>query len=174
MLMKIIKKSGIAILLAVLFVGCKDKSEIITGPFLIKEGVLISQKSGDSVTGIAEWYYENGQLMERTEYRNGVMHGLSESYHPNGQLSYRGKYSSDIQIGVSEYYEDDGYLKVKYIPAGELLIHKFYTKAGNIDSIEPYKNGKLHGMLENFDSEGNLKEKKCYQDGEKVDISLCN
>jgi antitoxin component YwqK of YwqJK toxin-antitoxin module len=40
----------------------------------------------DKRHGYWEVYYENGQLMYKGNYVNGIKHGYWESYHYNGKL----------------------------------------------------------------------------------------
>ena len=50
-----------------------------------------------------EWYYENGQLLYKCEYRHGKVYGLWEDYWSNGQISYKGEYKNKKKIGLWYY-----------------------------------------------------------------------
>ena len=55
---------------------------------------------------LLESYYDNGQLMVRGIYRDGVPDGLNESYHENGVVFQKGTYKDGEKCG--EWLE--GYL----------------------------------------------------------------
>jgi antitoxin component YwqK of YwqJK toxin-antitoxin module len=38
--------------------------DVVTGPFLIRDGITYDQKTNEPVTGIVEKFHENGQLVE--------------------------------------------------------------------------------------------------------------
>ena len=38
--------------------------EVVTGPFLVRDGITYDQKTNEPVTGIVEKFHENGQLVE--------------------------------------------------------------------------------------------------------------
>tara|TARA_B110001450_G_scaffold162924_1_gene151850 strand:+ start:106 stop:609 length:504 start_codon:yes stop_codon:yes gene_type:complete len=162
------------LLIAIFLTGCSKESEVLSGPFLIQDRIIIYQSSGEPVTGIIEDFYANGKMEIRVTYRDGKMHGSSLSYHPNGQLSFRAEYWENQQVGESEYYEDDGFLKARYLDIDDLQITTFYQKNGQLDSIERIKDNKLHGVYENYDESGKLKEKQCYQNGAKLEMSYCD
>ena len=77
-----------------------------------ENGQLIQRKNYKNgiPDGLFEWYYENGQLSSRGHYKNGKYDGLYESYYPNGQLGSRGHYKNYKQVGKWEYYNEDGTL----------------------------------------------------------------
>ena len=45
--------------------------EVVTGPFLIRDGLTYHQDTNELVTGIIEDFYENGQLKSRENYIDG-------------------------------------------------------------------------------------------------------
>ncbi len=56
-------------------------------------------------------YYEAGQLLEATEYKNGRRHGNFTYYHKNGQISQSGRYKHGELIGKHLEYHANGQLK---------------------------------------------------------------
>ena len=38
--------------------------EVVTGPFLVRDGITYHQDTNELVTGIVDEFYENGQLVE--------------------------------------------------------------------------------------------------------------
>ena len=43
----------------------------------------------DTKNGVIETYYDNGQLMSRSNYKDGNLDGLREDWYSNGQLESR-------------------------------------------------------------------------------------
>ena len=54
--------------------------EVITGPFLIREGITYNQNTNEPITGIVEEFYANGQLNWRVNYIDGKPDGLWEDF----------------------------------------------------------------------------------------------
>ena len=42
--------------------------DVVTGPFLIRDGIYYHQDTNELVTGIVEKFHENGQLKEKGIY----------------------------------------------------------------------------------------------------------
>ena len=69
-------------------------------------------RSGD-LDGLYESYFENGQLMNKSFYKDGNYFGLNEGYYDNGQLRFRTNYDSGEWMrvdGREEWYFPDGRL----------------------------------------------------------------
>jgi antitoxin component YwqK of YwqJK toxin-antitoxin module len=58
--------------------------------------------------GIWEIYYDNGKLLYKGTYINGLRHGLWIWYYTNGKLSYKGNYIQGKLDGLVEWYNLDG------------------------------------------------------------------
>jgi antitoxin component YwqK of YwqJK toxin-antitoxin module len=56
-----------------------------------------------------EIYFENGQLQQRGDYKDGEPDGLLEGYHYNGQLRWRVNYNNGKKDGISETYDKNGW-----------------------------------------------------------------
>ena len=50
--------------------------EVVTGPFLIRDGIYYHQDTNELVTGIIEGFYNGGQLRFRGTYKDGKRDGL--------------------------------------------------------------------------------------------------
>ena len=99
-------------------------------------------------TGIVDSYYENGNLRNKVNYKEGEPKGLIEWYYENGQLEKKGNYKEGLrEDGLWEYFYKNGQLSYKY----------------------NYKNGKKDGVWVNFNQDGSLKKTETWKDGEKID-----
>ena len=76
--------------------------EVVTGPFLIRDGIYYHQDTNELVTGIVEEFYNDGQLERRENRIDGKRDGLRESFHENGQLRIRQNYIDGKVDGLSE------------------------------------------------------------------------
>ena len=121
--------------------------EVVTGDFLIRDGIYYHQDTNELVTGIIEGFYDDGQLRARRNYRDGQEEGLWENFHENGQLDRRGNYIDRIQDGLWEGFWRNGQLEYR----------------GN------YIDGEPDGLWEWFYEDGRLIETKTYRNGELVE-----
>ena len=53
--------------------------------------------------GISKWYYENGKINKKIEYKDGIPHGIHEYYWPNGKLAVK-----KTQGGLREKFDEEG------------------------------------------------------------------
>jgi hypothetical protein len=81
--------------------------------------------------GLLEKYYSNGQLWSRQNFKNGKQDGLLEDYYRKGQLFKRGKYNDDTKEGLWEKFYDNGQVEFErtYIE-GKIIESKYYQESG--------------------------------------------
>ena len=92
-------KKLLTILCLVLLSSCSQEPPLL----LIRDGITYDQNTNEPFTGIVEEFHENGQLEQRTTYRDGeevVQTRLT--YRENGQLEYRTNYRAGEQDGLWE------------------------------------------------------------------------
>ena len=148
--------------------------------------------------GPFETYNENGQLDSKVFYKDGKLDGPSETYDENGQLKYKGSYKDGKREGPLEQYHDNGQLKSKisykdgkrkdgpfetYDENGQLKSKGSYKDderdgpyelfVGGMRLEQFYKGGKRHGLEKWFSTDGSISDKECYQNGEEVDLTVC-
>jgi cytochrome c biogenesis protein CcmG/thiol:disulfide interchange protein DsbE len=122
--------------------------EVVTGPFLIRDGIRYHQDTNELVTGIVEEFHENGQLRDKSNFKDGVLDGLNEYFHENGQLLFRANYRDGKPDGLHESFHGNGQLRDK----------------------SNFKDGVLDGLRESFHGNGQLKETGNFQDGKREGI----
>ena len=66
-----------------------------------------------SLNGKVVSYYENGQLRERANFKDGKEEGFWEEYYENGQLKSKVNYQEGKKVGFWEEYYENGQLKKK-------------------------------------------------------------
>ena len=84
--------------------------EVVTGPFLIIDGITYDQNTNEPVTGIVESFHGNGQLSSRGNFVDGEQDGLWEEFDEDGQLEMRGNYIDGEPVGLFEFFDENGNL----------------------------------------------------------------
>lgn len=132
--------------------------------FYAKGGHMISKGSFDSMgkrEGEWVWYYNDGTVKERTNYKAGKREGSSETYHPNGKLHYRTTYANDKIEGDYESFALHGGLIQKAQVKADLLEGKVeaYYSNGTKSAELYYKAGKISGENSLYTIDGKLYKK---------------
>ena len=90
-----------------------------------------------SLNGKVVSYYENGQLRERANFKDGKEEGFWEEYYENGQLKSKVNYQDGKEEGFWEDYYENGQLMMK----------------------ANHKDGELDGPWEKYSEDGQLVRK---------------
>lgn len=56
--------------------------------------------------GIANEYYESGQIQAEYNFKNGKLNGISKAYYENGKYQYIDTYKNNIKINRKAYTEE--------------------------------------------------------------------
>ena len=78
---------------------------------VMRDGLFYEPFSTNIANGQYEIYHKNGQLKEKSTYKDGKLNGPFESYHKNGQLKEKSTYKDGKANGPSEFYYENGQLK---------------------------------------------------------------
>ena len=109
--------------------------------------VVVGKEQGKVIKGKreGEWleYYKNGEVKEKSNFKDGKAEGESIVYYDNGKLRGKGNYKD----GKAE---------------GEIFS---YFENGESELIANFKDGKLEGEFLSYYKNGQLKEKSNYKDG---------
>ena len=133
--------------------------------FYASNGKVISEGLMRGRTYIGPWkYYHNNskQLMTLEHYDNGgKLEGEKFVYYPNGQIAEKSFFKDNKLDGKALWYTEEGVLIKKYqynmgILDGEA---KFYDKSGTLVAEGVYQNDKKHGIWKYYEN-GELKEEK--------------
>lgn len=102
-----------------------------------KNGSLKKSKTYEKgiLNGEVTTFYESGELNEKYYMKNGNYHGTFESFHVSGKEQTKGHYYNGLKNGE----------------------WKFYNKNGSLSQIEFFLDGKLDGILVEYNNVG-LKE----------------
>ena len=145
---------SIALLTLLVLGGCSN--EYSKEQLVERGGLIYEVNSQIPFTGSNEWFYEDGQLQRKRNYKDGKEDGLYESYHENGQLEFKGNYKDGERDGLREWYYEDGQLQRKrnYKDGKKDGLYESYHENGQLKSKRNYKDGKEEGLSENYDENG--------------------
>lgn len=135
--------------------------------------VLKSNGVGKTENGhkVGEWlfYYPNGKLMAKENYKAGMLDGICLAYFPNGQLASKEKWDEDLQEDSSWYYHPNGsiFRKGMYVNGVYQKTWLTYFENGKLEQECPYLDGVPNGICKNWFESGRLKETGRYHDGKK-------
>ena len=126
--------------------------------------------------GVAILYYDKKDaIFTREHWKDGDRHGLAERFFDNGQLQEREHWKNGVRDGVSEKWFRDGVLyRRAHYTDGELdgLFERFHDN-GQLETRENYKDGMREGVVEMWGSEGLLLYRWLYENDKPVrDLGL--
>ena len=165
----------------------------------IFNGVLIARKYGQNITGIyfyengknygiANSYYENGQLYLTGNYVNDKIEGKSFEYYLNGKLKDERFYKNGIIINSMEYYENGrkkrifktteglrgiitGYYEDGIHKSSEMSVIQEYDRKGGTnyimdgESIAYDKKGQVLGIINYKDNKTTGLKQQAFKNG---------
>jgi antitoxin component YwqK of YwqJK toxin-antitoxin module len=141
------------------------------------------------ITGEWKWFYENGNLLRREEFRKGIEDGELEEYAIDGKLISKGEYCDGEKEGEWFYELNDHREEGKYryglrngywehrFPEGKVSFegnyidgspegkHKYFNEKGILIKEENYSYGVKNGKWKWFDEFGYEQTTITYEDG---------
>jgi len=132
----------------------------------------ISYKEGER-EGLAEYFYDNGDIRNRSIWEDGVCRKVEQFYHGGKPEWVRNRNKNGEYEGYQASYNSDGSLAESYeMKAGKMDgEHKVFRSDGKLRLEENYKKGELDGARTVWDVDGNIKEKENYAGGHRVGIN---
>ena len=112
----------------------------------LRDGKIYVIGENKPYTGTFIKKFENGNLREEKNYKNGLRHGKQEIYDRSGQLLLLDTYKNGQKDGP----------------------HRGYYENGNLQTEAMYKNGKNDGATRVYYENGQLWSESKYKNGEKV------
>lgn len=136
--------------------------------YLLSKGML---DDNEQKTGEWSWFYENGALQEKTNFKEGKPDGLYEYYFDNGNLEYSKNYVDGELEGEFKAYNKSGALiEQKFFSKGKLegTYKSFYAVGEDYpEYIIPYKDGEINGMVTQYYLNGQKNLEANFIDGKK-------
>ncbi len=188
------RKFAIYLLMILLFASCSDKKKITTFYETTDqkmEAYYVLKKQKEIKHGAYSSYFENGNIQEKSNYKNGALdgerrifnaegkliitehhsngnyEGLYKSYFPDGTIESEGLYRENKMTGTWKFYYQD--------PPGQ--IKEAVTFKNNIENgpfIEYHENGIMaaegvyvdeqqHGEVKVYTKKGELHKRILYE-----------
>ncbi len=155
------------------------------------EGRIISFLPEEIYQDTCKWFYPDGALWEKINYKNGEIcggtayynsgklaqefapcvngksNGNRKSYYESGQLSSICPYSDGKVNGITKIYYENGMINVEinYKDDIRVGVGKEYFENGVLKSETPYTNGLINGIEKEYFENGSLKEETPYTNG---------
>ena len=146
------------------FMFRKDFKSILLALLLGILMVMILGACSDKIDdGPFEYYWENGQILEKGTIKNGVLDGSYVAYYENGQLFQEASYDLDKCIS-NEFFYQNGVLMAEGQCGTKA---RFYFSNGALSCAMNYKDFKKHGSSECFYLNGDLSVKENYSNDKK-------
>jgi len=133
--------------------------------FLSSKGKLISEGTLNGKLYVGKWvYYHNkSKNIMSVEYYNdnGNLEGEKVVYYANGQVAERSNYKDGKLEGSSKWYSESGKLLKDFSYENDELhgLSKYYDASGIILAEGEYQRGRKHGIWSYYEA-GKLKETK--------------
>lgn len=132
---------------------------------------LFESANIDNRLALNEEWYPSGQLRHKVYSSN-----WSYKWNENGVLNFRKRNTI-----IEEWYDDGVQSFKKHTVFYDLCsgasiiktVEKYWYENGKIMSIQNYRNGKLHGLYQGWDREGNITYKHRYNNGNRVMVRKC-
>ncbi len=122
------------------------------------------------------YYYKNGNIYTKTEFKNNIQDGKYIVNYENGNLFSEGFFKNGVRTGLWKEYYKNGNLHSEGVYADSLKngLWKNYYKNGNIRSKENYNSGKLNGLCNWYFKNGQIASEEIYEKGELKKINYWN
>lgn len=95
--------------------------------------MMIEMYKNDKLNGTQKTFFTNGQIAEKTSYKDGLKHGESFIYTEKGQVTKHLTYQDGELHGKAIYYD----------PKGEKTMEGWYTEGKKSGTWKYYNDGKL-------------------------------
>jgi antitoxin component YwqK of YwqJK toxin-antitoxin module len=136
------------------------------------------KNSGGQEEGIWEWFFENGNIVQRIPFKEGKKDGIEEWFCANGNITKTRLWKDGKLIETTEpeltphieYYRNGNvWIKGQKNSKGQREgIWEIFWENGNIQWRIPYKEGKEDGIEEWFYENGNIHWRIPYKE-DKID-----
>lgn len=117
--------------------------------------------------GLLTWYYINGEIESKVNFKDGIQNGLYEKFYTNGKLDNTVMYLNGKRDGSYREYYDSGELqgKMTYVNGKKEGRSIEYYKDGKEKFVRNFKNDSLDGKFSAYWENGNLKADGFYVNG---------
>ncbi len=163
-------KTKIITLLYIFLLSSCSPTEVTSDKLIKRVGITYEINSTTPFTGVSLEYWEDGQLLGKSTFKNGVLDGHFESFYSNGQLQTKTTYKNGEFDGRYEYFHSNGQLRLEITYKNGLRdgYYESFFDNGQLDERAALNNGKIVGLYESFYDTGQIWLRAVYENGEEV------
>jgi antitoxin component YwqK of YwqJK toxin-antitoxin module len=131
--------------------------------FLTVKGKLVSEGKMVGKDRIGEWIYyheSSDNVMTREFYKNGKLEGLKVTYYENDQITEETEYKNGVKNGIDNFYSPVG-VQIKKLLYKNGVLHGpayYFDSNGSIILEGNYKDGKKDGVWKHYEDGALIKE----------------
>lgn len=123
-----------------------------------RNGVKYEINQSTPFTGLAKFYFPNGEVKALFNYVNGINEGPQKVYYETGQVKISSNYTNGLQEGLAHFYYENGQLRLEAYYKNNLQdgLSKAYYRNGqpSIESI--WKEGKQDSIIIEYNENGEI------------------
>ncbi|WP_284652243.1 toxin-antitoxin system YwqK family antitoxin [Flavobacterium terrisoli] len=103
--------------------------------------------------GVAQWYYHNGAVERRAEFKNNNPNGRMVTYYSDGKLQSEVGYNNGILDGFSRNYFPNGKMQAEVEFVNGKMNGRYikYKNESNLKELMHFKNGVFDGPIETYE-----------------------
>ena len=131
--------------------------------FFTVKGKLVSEGKMVGKDRIGEWIYyhkSSEKVMTREFYKNGKLEGLKVTYYENDQITEETEYKNGVKNGIDNFYSPEG-VQIKKLLYKNDVLHGpayYFDSNGSIILEGNYKDGKKDGIWKHYEDGALIKE----------------
>lgn len=109
-----------------------------------------------------------------TQYFHGKKHGHERHYHDNGQLEYEVLYlEGEPQDGERVFHDEEGNVRARHEYKGHKRHGNYQEYVDGVQVLQAsYRDGRLDGWYQRYDSDGELTHRQLFSDGKADGVEL--
>lgn len=141
--------------------GKKEYFQMAGERYLSEQYKAIPKKGTSVLDGVRKVYQNDGLLVDKTHFKNGVKTGNYWVYHTNGTVKEKGKFKNGLNINNKETYDasgvllrDENFILITNEDEKEVSVLdgriKYYYNNSNISFDCYYKEGKKEGLCKEY------------------------
>ena len=144
------------------FVACsnKKKVEVKNNDGVVIESYFVDKKNPDTKIGIYNKYYDDGKILEVSNFKDGKMNGERTLYYPSGKIMQVENYVDNKFEGKFIAYNEDGSLQQEGLYKDNMMngIWKNYFKdqKNKVKEEITLKDNHVNGLYKEYYPNGNI------------------
>ena len=149
------KKIVLMLVLSCSLIG-HSQEEVDISKMQIRDEIIYVEDIEKPFTGKIIEKFENGQIKNEVEYKNGIRHGVYKNYREDGQLTIDNTYENG-KMTSTRHYNGSGQLSWEMVLQENSKVEKSYYENGQLAYEETLVEGMRNGTVKTYYENGQLK-----------------